>query len=149
MALRDALPALTPTHSPVACPSVMVVEDDETLRALLAHYLRGEGYAVEEIADGAAALRALDERRAAGDPPGVVLLDLMLPHVSGLSVLERLAAESADVPVVAMSVYDPLLLAASAAGAHSLLFKPFDLEQLLPVVAQYCETPPAGTTAPQ
>jgi DNA-binding response OmpR family regulator len=119
----------------------MVVEDDESLRALLAHYLRGEGYAVEEIADGAAALRAIAARRAAGEPPGVVLLDLMLPRVSGLSVLERLAAEAADVPVVAMSVYDPLLLAASRIGAQSMLFKPFDLEQLLPVVARYCESP--------
>src|SRR6478672_9902612 len=121
MVLRNPYSRSAGTPTAGSCPPVMVVEDDESLRSLLAHYLRGEGYAVEEVADGAAALRALAARRAAGDPPGVVLLDLMLPRVSGLTVLERLAA----------------------VGAQSMLFKPFDLEQLLPVVARYCEMSPA------
>jgi DNA-binding response OmpR family regulator len=117
----------------------MVVEDDESLRALLAHYLGEEGYPVEEAADGAAALRALEQRRALGDPPGVILLDLMLPRVSGLDVLGYLEAAGVDVPVIVMSVYDHLLIAAASAGADGVLIKPFDLEQLLPVVARYCE----------
>ncbi|HLH21271.1 MAG TPA: response regulator [Chloroflexota bacterium] len=118
-------------------PPVMVVEDDESLRELLAHYLGREGYPVEQAADGAAALRALERRRALGAPPGLVLLDLMLPRVSGLDVLAHLNAAGADVPVVVMSVYDHLLSKA-AAGAQGVLIKPFDLEQLLPVVARYC-----------
>ncbi len=121
-------------------PPVIVVEDDESLRTLLAHYLGKEGYPVEAVPDGAAALQALERRRALGAPPGVVLLDLMLPRVSGLDVLGYLEAAAVDVPVVVMSVYDHLLIAAAARGADGVLIKPFDLEQLLPVVARYCES---------
>jgi DNA-binding response OmpR family regulator len=119
--------------------TVLVVEDDDSLRTLLAHYLGEEGYAVEQAEDGAAALRALEQRQAAGDPPGVVLLDLMLPRISGLGVLDYLKASGVDVPIVVMNVDDALLTAAAAAGVQSVLIKPFDLEQLLPVVARYCE----------
>src|SRR5205085_4378252 len=58
-------PNPTAPNSPRPC--VLVVEDDESLRTLLAHYLGREGYPVEVAADGAAALRALEERRARGD----------------------------------------------------------------------------------
>jgi DNA-binding response OmpR family regulator len=119
-------------------PCVLLVEDDESLRTLLAHYLRGEGFAVEEAEDGAAAFAAIERHQAAGDRPGVVLLDLMLPHVSGLAVLDYLRAAGVAVPIVVMSVNDALLTSAAAAHPECLLIKPFDLDQLLPVVARYC-----------
>lgn len=130
---------LSAAPPPAPAPPVLVVEDDASLRTLLAYYLSKEGYPVEVAEDGAAALRALERRRSGGDLPGVILLDLMLPHISGLDVLHHLQAAGVEVPVVVMSVYDHLLVAASATGADSVLIKPFDLEQLLPVVARYCE----------
>ncbi len=138
--------ALNPAYPPAGARPVrrpvLVVDDDDSLRALIGHFLRQEGFTVEEAADGAEAIHMLEQWRAAGAPVGLVLLDLMLPQTSGLDVLQYLAARSADVPVVAMSVNDPLLIAAATAGADGVLIKPFDLEQLLPVVARHCDVAP-------
>jgi DNA-binding response OmpR family regulator len=138
---RDGSPGAS-DRAPGCC--ALIVEDDESLRTLLAHYLRGEGFAVEEVADGEAALRAIERRQAASDLPGVVLLDLMLPHVSGLAVLQYLRAAGVAVPIVVMSVNDALLTSAAAADPECLLIKPFDLDQLLPVVTRYCALPAAA-----
>jgi DNA-binding response OmpR family regulator len=125
-----------------------LVEDDACLRALLAQYLGNEGYPVQEVTDGAEAVRWLDSARAAGTRPAVVLLDLMLPAVSGLQVLQHLMACCSDVPIVVMSVSDPLLTAAMELGASAVLIKPFELDQVLPVVARYCEAPPPAPARP-
>ena len=126
-----------PGHAPA--PPVMVVEDDASLRTLLSYYLSKEGYPVEVAEDGAAALRALERRRSQGDLPSVILLDLMLPQMNGHRVLHHLETDRIEVPVVVMSVYNHLLVAATATGADGVLIKPFDLEQVFPVVARYCE----------
>ena len=127
--------------SPAQPAPVLLVEDDDCLRALLAQFLGSEGYTVQEAEDGAEAIRLLDRARAAGERPGLILLDLMLPGESGLQVLERLMAQD-DVPVVVMSVHDPLLMAATDLGATAVLIKPFELDQVLPIVARYCEAAP-------
>src|SRR5688572_10093387 len=119
--------------------SILVVEDETSVRALIADYLRQEGYRVEEAEDGAAAVHLLQRHRAVGAPLGLVLLDLMLPLMSGLDVLGYVPALAAHVPVVAITAHDELTLAALAARARSVLRKPFDLDQLLASVARYCE----------
>jgi len=121
-------------------PSVLVVDDDQSTRELLTEILCDEGYAVLEAVDGLAAIRAVDRERGSTAKPALLLLDLRLPDVDGLGVLHHLAAHGDDVPVVAMSGSPELLTAALAAGARGILSKPFDLVELLDIVAT-CAAP--------
>ena len=120
-----------------AC-TVLVVEDDPPIRALLADLLRSEGYDVAEARDGAEAIRCLD---VYAPPPArlcLVFLDMMLPSVDGLGVLQHLAALNSYVPVVAMSANRDLLTAAGQAGAEDTMSKPFDVDRVLDVVERNC-----------
>ncbi len=110
--------------------SVLVVEDEPAIRALLVEFLCGEGYQVEVARDGHEALQLLYERGPL-QRPGVVLLDMMLPTMDGLDVLQDLKAHGVGVPVVAMSASHEALIKALAAGARAILPKPFDLDRLL------------------
>jgi DNA-binding response OmpR family regulator len=76
---------------------VLVVDDEPVVRDVLSRYLVREGFAVTEAADGAAALEAVEEVS-----PSVVLLDLMLPRLSGLDVLRALRLNG-DLPVIILS----------------------------------------------
>jgi two-component system, OmpR family, response regulator MprA len=113
--------------------TVLVVDDDPTIRAFLVDALRGEGYAVDAAADGAQAIQLLEQRR----PPTVqlclILLDMMMPRVDGCGILRYLADLGNYVPVVAMSASPQALSAATVAGAQAALAKPFDLDRLLTV----------------
>ncbi len=79
---------------------VLVVEDEPKLAALLADYLRAAGHAVECVADGHAALQAWSDRRH-----DLVLLDLMLPGLDGLSLCRQLRAQT-SVPIVILTARD-------------------------------------------
>jgi DNA-binding response OmpR family regulator len=78
-------------------PRVLVVDDEPVVRDVLSRYLVREGFAVTEAEDGNAALEAMEEVS-----PSVVLLDLMLPRLSGLDVLRALRLNG-DVPVIILS----------------------------------------------
>lgn len=106
---------------------ILVVDDDDSVRRLVAAYLEGEGYRVTQAADGNAALRAL-----AADPPDLLVLDLMLPGVGGLQVARRLK-ESAAVPVVMLTARgeEGDVLRGFEAGADDYLVKPFSPKVLV------------------
>jgi two-component system response regulator ResD len=76
---------------------ILLVDDDVTVANLLGRYLAREGYAVESVADGVAALEC-----AAANVPDLVLLDLMLPRVSGIDVCRRLRATT-SVPIIMLT----------------------------------------------
>ena len=78
-------------------PRVLVVDDEPVVRDVLSRYLLREGFTVTEAADGSAALAAVEEVS-----PDVVLLDLMLPRLSGLDVLRALRLNG-DLPVIILS----------------------------------------------
>jgi two-component system response regulator VicR len=119
--------------------TILVVEDEPAVRELAADILREEGYDVVEASDGLEALQVIDEHVPFSDHASVVLLDLMLPKVSGLQVLEHLRkTENAALPVVAMSASGTHLSQAAIAGASATLAKPFDLGSLLDIIARYC-----------
>jgi two-component system, cell cycle response regulator len=109
---------------------VLVVDDSDTVRALVAMVLADAGHDVDEAADG---LRALELARAA--PPDVVLLDLQMPVLDGWGVLAALRAdpELAEVPVVVLTQADDPGSVATALdrGADDHLRKPFDPVELL------------------
>jgi CheY-like chemotaxis protein len=118
--------------------TILVVEDDIVLLDLLAWVLRQGGYQVEEALDGEEAIRAVDRPRSPDEPLDLVLLDLQLPLVSGLDVLEHLAQHGNPVPVVVASAYDHRLDNARAAGAQATISKPFALAHLLTTVKRCC-----------
>ncbi len=99
--------------------------------------LRAEGYAVLEARDGAEAIQLLDRHRADAELC-LILLDMNLPRVDGLGVLRHLAKARLHVPVVAISAAEANLAAARVHGVQMTLAKPFDLDQLLAVVARNC-----------
>ncbi|HEY7065336.1 MAG TPA: response regulator [Chloroflexota bacterium] len=117
----------------------LVVEDDEPIRELVADTLWDEGYSILEAQDGQQAIQLLDEVILPADVPCVILLDLMLPRVSGLDVLDHLKARGSKLPVVAMSANLPALATARAAGTQATVAKPFDLIHLVAVVECYAD----------
>ncbi len=107
--------------------SVLVVDDDEAIRDVVAEVLREEGYNVACAANGLQALRQIE-----GDHhPDLVLLDLMMPVMSGWEVLEQLQADErlSRIPVVVVS-------AMNAPGVSEHLAKPIDLDRLLSTVGR-------------
>lgn len=106
---------------------VLVVDDDPAIRRTLTINLRARDYDVETAADGRSALQIVDERM-----PDVILLDLGLPDLDGVSVLRRLRTNTA-VPVVVVSARDEPddKVEALDLGADDFVTKPFSLEELL------------------
>lgn len=113
--------------------TVALVEDDEDIRELTQMLLASEGYEVLAFAEGTTALR-----HCLASPPDLVVLDCMLPGLSGLGVLRMLRAHrgTRGVPVVVVSAFsEPSNVeAARRAGAQDFLAKPFGRAQLAAVV---------------
>ena len=109
-------------------PLVLVVDDEATVRQALERALRFEGFAVSTAAGGREALTAVAER-----PPAVVVLDVTMPDLDGVSVVRRMRADGLDVPVCMLSARDEVSdrVAGLQAGADDYLVKPFALDELL------------------
>ena len=105
---------------------VLVVDDDEQVRTLVAWQLEAEGFGVTGAADGAAALQAVET-----DPPDLIVLDLSLPHVDGLDVLTRLRRTS-KIPVIVLTGRggETDRIVGLDLGADDYLVKPFSPGEL-------------------
>ncbi|MCU0500546.1 MAG: response regulator transcription factor [Anaerolineae bacterium] len=105
---------------------ILVIEDDPQIADLLRRGLIYEAYSVEVAADGESGLSAARDRQ-----PDMVLLDLMLPGIDGLTVCRRLRAAS-DVPILILTAKDavPDRVAGLDAGADDYVIKPFDFVTL-------------------
>jgi CheY-like chemotaxis protein len=122
-----------------AAPStVLIVDDERSIRDFLSLALEQEGYAVVEAADGAQAVQLLEQHQPPSAQLCLVLLDMMLPNGDGVDVLHHLASLGTYVPVVAMSASSAHLNMALAAGAQATLPKPFDLDGLIDTVQRNC-----------
>jgi DNA-binding response OmpR family regulator len=108
-------------------PLVLVVDDEASVRQALERALRLEGFAVSTAAGGRAALAEVTAR-----PPAVVVLDVMMPDLDGVSVVRRMRAAGVDVPVCILSARDEVgdRVAGLQAGADDYLVKPFALVEL-------------------
>lgn len=107
---------------------VLVVEDDAAIRSFLVRGLTEEGFAVDEAPDGE------EGRFKAADPAyDLIILDLMLPKVSGLSVLQGLRGQGKTVPVLVLTARDAVSdrILGLDSGADDYLVKPFSYEELL------------------
>ena len=112
-------------------PVLLVADDDEVARELLAEALGREGYRVRLAAGGEECLRL-----AAAEPFDMALVDLRMPDLDGLGVLKRLAMIQPDLPVVILTAFATIETAieAVAAGASDYLSKPFRMEEIKIVV---------------
>lgn len=129
--------------------TVMVVEDFQDSREVIATALRLQGYEVTEAASGAEALERVKRSR-----PDLVIMDLTLPGLDGLSTVYRLREidSMCDVPIVACTAHSPALhlSAARAVGCDEYVTKPVDLATLVGAVARLLEEgrPSGGAAAP-
>ncbi|WP_088317373.1 response regulator transcription factor [Kineosporia sp. R_H_3] len=111
-----------------ASPTVLVVEDDETVADVVTAYLQDAGLTVVRAADGVTALAV-----AARERPDLVVLDLMLPGLDGLEVCRRLREARADLPVVMLTALgdEADRLAGLESGADDYVVKPFSPRELV------------------
>jgi CheY-like chemotaxis protein len=120
------------TMASMAGTRVLVADDDARLAELISRYLIMEGYEVETVADGLAAVE-----RATAEPPDLVILDIMMPGIDGLEACRRIRANlaTAELPVLVVSALGEEEATARRAGASATLKKPF----VLPVLGRAVE----------
>jgi two-component system OmpR family response regulator len=107
---------------------VLVVDDEASLTDLLKMALRYEGWEVRTADDGQSAIRIAREFR-----PDAIVLDIMLPDLGGLEVLQRVRADGAETPVLFLTAKDSLddRIAGLTAGGDDYVTKPFSLEEVV------------------
>jgi len=112
---------------PAEAERVLVVDDDASLRRMLARTLAVTGFEVEAVADGPSALVSLERV-----VPDVVVLDVKMPGMDGVAVCRRLRAKGLEVPVLMLTARDAVAdrVAGLQAGADDYLVKPFATEEL-------------------
>jgi CheY-like chemotaxis protein len=113
---------------------ILIVEDDREIREAMRDALEDAGYHVTVAQDGRDAL----DKLASMDRPGLILLDLMMPVMSGPELLEVLREDRQvqDIPVVIVSAYS--LTESTSMGIAGFLPKPFTLNALLDCAARFC-----------
>src|SRR6267378_2061309 len=112
---------------------VLVVDDEQSLRKVLAATLQREGYEVQVASDGEEALLALDR-----DGADVVVTDLVMPKMDGLSLLRKVVVSHPDVPVIVVTAHGRVDSAVEAmkAGAFDFVTKPFEHAELKTIIAK-------------
>jgi two-component system, NtrC family, response regulator AtoC len=112
-------------------PLILLVDDDAAITTVLGSLLKQEGLAVLTAGSGAEALALLEKH-----PVDVMITDLRMPGLDGMTLLRRAAQASPDVPAIVLSAHGTVALAVDAmkAGAADFLTKPFDRDEVIFVV---------------
>ncbi|TDD61131.1 response regulator transcription factor [Actinomadura darangshiensis] len=129
---------------------ILVVDDEPAVRESLSSSLEFEGYRVADAADGVTALEHVEK-----EAPDLVVLDVLMPRMDGLTTCRRLRALGATMPVLMLTARDMVgdRVTGLDAGADDYLAKPFELDELLARVrallrrAAMSAAPPAGGAA--
>src|SRR5688500_7216111 len=120
----------TPERSAQSGDRILVVDDEPDIIALVAYHLARSGYRVSTASSGSEALHA-----ARDEQPALIILDLMLPELSGFEVLERIRADKAlaDIPVLMLTARreEPDRVQGLSLGADDYLVKPFSPQELV------------------
>lgn len=108
--------------------NVLVVDDESVLAEMVSMALRYEGWKIATAGDGGSAIAAARAQR-----PDVVVLDVMLPDMSGLDVLHKLREENPQLPVLLLTAKDALedRIAGLTAGGDDYVTKPFSIEEVV------------------
>jgi len=112
---------------------ILVVDDDADVRDMLTRFLKRRGYIVDNAADGREALRALRSHE-----PDVMLLDIYLPEMSGLDLLNEIKDDHLDTRTIALSGIpdDKMIEETLDLGAVAFFAKPFDFPDLTAQIAE-------------
>lgn len=128
------LPHFDRVSAPIRDGQVLIAEDDEQMRALLAAHFRNAGIDVDLVEDGG----QLEDRLFNGHPwlPEVLVSDIKMPGASGLEVLQRLRDHQPDVRVILITAFGDQRThrRAHRLGAEVVLDKPFDVSELVVAV---------------
>ncbi len=126
---------------------VLIVEDDPDLLALEEAVLAEAGYRVQAAADGLEALELVER-----EMPGLILLDLRMPRMNGWEFVRELRARHGNAcPIAVITAAENARLRAQEVQAEAWLEKPFDLEDVLTLVARHLgppATPPGAPAGP-
>lgn len=117
--------------------NILIADDDDDMRALMATTLRNDGYSVVEASDGAQLLELLrDALEDARRRPDILVTDIKMPHLSGLGVLQALRRAHVRMPVIVVTAFADASMhtVAKRLGAVGVLQKPFDVDDLRTVV---------------
>lgn len=108
-------------------PTILVVDDEDTIREVLRRYLEREGYLVKEAADGYEALRMIEY-----EPPTLVVLDLMLPKMDGISLIQHLRPNS-QIPIIMLTAKGEASdrIRGLDLGADDYIAKPFNPQEVV------------------
>lgn len=119
-------------QTPMLAPRVLLAEDDEALRQLVAEQLAAVGLSVVAVASAPALLEAA-RSASAREPFDLLITDVRLPGMSGLRAVRTLREERCAVPVIVISGYcdEQVLNEAEAVAAHAVYAKPVDLDELV------------------
>lgn len=120
-------------------PRILIVEDDEDVRALIGHKLRRAGHEVTEAGDGEEGLAA-----ARAESPDLIVLDWMMPKLTGIEVCAQVRADSTltqpRILLLTAKSQDSDIALAMATGADAYLIKPFRANDLLERVSALLES---------
>lgn len=115
--------------------TILVVEDYEDARQMLKFYLENCGYDVVEAADGYDAVKSVNEKF-----PALILMDLSLPHLDGLSATRQIKtiANADRIPVICLTAHgDYYKQEAIASGCVEVVGKPIDFQKLTAIIKRY------------
>lgn len=117
-------------------PRILVVDDEASIRDVISEFLQGSGFEVEAVSDGVAALERLRESLF-----DVALIDLEMPRMKGLELLERIRGKSGSMIPIMMTGYGTVETAIEALrnGAFDYLLKPFKLEEIVVLIRRALE----------
>jgi len=134
----DQIPADEVAEQAEQVHTILVVEDDEAIAQLIALQLRREGFKVLTTAYGEEAVSLANTRHI-----DLITLDMMLPDINGMEVLHQIKAspETADIPVIIVSVLPPEQTGDAGRAAVAYITKPFAFEKLLGSVRSTLSVP--------
>jgi DNA-binding response OmpR family regulator len=115
---------------------ILVAEDEPGVRAFVTRALQGAGHEVEATADGSDALAALSRGRMQGHPHDLLLTDILMPVMDGISLALSAARDAPGMPIVLMTGYSDQRERAYGLDTiiHDILLKPFTLAELVDCV---------------
>lgn len=116
--------------------TVLVADDDDAIRLMLTDFLTGEGFKVEQAKNGSVALKQLEKKL-----PDIFLLDIRMPDMDGLTVLQRMRDDGLEAPTIVMTAHGTSSTAIQSIqlGAYDYVMKPFELDKVLVTINRLLE----------